>query len=78
MRVRIREAMEAYRTRTGERMTYQKLATASGLSIATLQSLAARSEYNTRISTIERLCVALHCSPGDMLELTEHDDANTA
>lgn len=71
MRVRIREAMDAYRTRTGERMTYQKLAAASGLSIATLQSLAARSEYNTRISTIERLCVALQCSPGDMLELTE-------
>jgi len=71
LRIRLREAMEAYRQQTGVRMTYQKLADASGLSVATLQSLAARPEYNTRISTVERLCIALHCSPGELLELTK-------
>lgn len=73
MRVRLREAMDAYRARTGQRMTYEKLALASGVSVATLQSLAARPNYNTRISTIGRLCAALRCSPGDLLELTEDE-----
>lgn len=66
--------MEAHRKRTGERLTYRTLAEASGLSISTLQSLAARPAYNTRLSTIERLCVALGCQPGDLLELTEDND----
>ncbi|WP_186046464.1 helix-turn-helix domain-containing protein [Burkholderia gladioli] len=71
LRIRLREAMEAYRKRTGVRFTYQTLAEASGLSVSTLQSLAARPTYNTRLSTIERLCIALGCQPGDLLELTE-------
>lgn len=71
LRIRLREAMDAHRQRTGVRFTYQTLAEAAGLSISTLQSLAARPTYNTRLSTIERLCIALRCSPGDLLELTE-------
>lgn len=69
--VRIREAMEAYRQRTGVRLTYEIIAVRTGISVATLQSLAARLGYNTRLSTIERLCRALECVPGDLLEL--HD-----
>lgn len=69
--VRIREAMEAYRQRTGVRLTYEIIAERTGISVATLQSLAARPGYNTRLSTIERLCRALGCAPGDLLEL--HD-----
>lgn len=61
--------MEAYRLRTGQRLTYEKLADLTGLSVATLQSLAARPQYNTRLSTIEKLCQILECSPGDLLEL---------
>ena len=56
--VRIREAMEAYRQRTGVRLTYEIIAERTGISVATLQSLAARPGYNTRLSTIERLCRA--------------------
>jgi len=74
LRVRLRDAMDAYRRRTGVRLTYRGLADASGLAVSTLQSLAARPSYNTRLSTIERLCVALNCQPGDLLELTEDDD----
>lgn len=71
LRVTLREAMEAHKKRTGTRLTYRTLAEASGLAVSTLQSLAARPTYNTRLSTIERLCVALECQPGDLLELTE-------
>lgn len=62
--------MEEYRRRTGVRMTHELLAERTGLSRATLESLASRPTYNTRLSTIEKLCVALQCNPGDLLEQT--------
>ena len=68
--VKLRDAMEAHRRRTGTRLTYEVLAEQTGIAITTLQSLAARPGYNTRLSTIERLCIALGCTPGDLLELS--------
>ena len=65
--------MDDHRRRTGERMTYELLATRTGLSRATLESLATRETYNTRLSTIEKLCRVLSCNPGNLLELTEQD-----
>jgi DNA-binding Xre family transcriptional regulator len=69
--VKLREAMEAYRQRTGVRLTYEAISEHTKISVATLQSLAARPEYNTRLSTIEKLCRELMCSPGDLLELRD-------
>jgi putative transcriptional regulator len=71
MRVLLRQAIEAYRARTGERLTYAQLAEMTGLSRSTLESLASRSSYNTRLSSIERICRALHCEPGELLALDE-------
>ena len=68
--VKLREAMEGYRRRTGVRLTYELLSEKTGIAVTTLQSLAARPEYNTRLSTIEKLCRALQCAPGDLLELS--------
>ncbi|MHC8374149.1 helix-turn-helix domain-containing protein [Pseudomonas sp. MDT1-85] len=65
--VKLREAMDSYRQRTGVRLTYETIAERTGISVATLQSLAARPGYNTRLSTIEKLCRILECSPGDLL-----------
>lgn len=67
--VKIREAMERYRHRTGERLTYERLAEQTGLSRATLEAIAARPDYNPTLATIEKLCLALACTPGDLLEL---------
>lgn len=78
LRIKLRDAMEAYRSRTGEKLTYEALATRSSLSIATLQSMAARPNYNTRLSTIEKLCCVLGCQPGDLLELTKEADDEVA
>ncbi len=75
LRVKLREAMEEHRRRTGERMTYELLAKRTGLSRATLESLATRHTYNTRLSTIEKLCIALGCNPGDLLKLAANDEA---
>jgi DNA-binding Xre family transcriptional regulator len=69
--VKLREAMEAHRQRTGVRLTYEAISEHTGVSVATLQSLAARPGYNTRLSTVEKLCHELECTPGDLLELRE-------
>ena len=61
--------IEAHKARTGEHLTYQMLSKRTGLSRATLESMATRRGYNASLSTIERICVALHCSPGDLLAL---------
>lgn len=70
IRVNLRKAMEAYRRRTGSRLTYPILSKRTAISVDTLQSIAARPGYNTRLSTIERLCRALECTPGELLEMT--------
>lgn len=73
--VRLREVMEAYHRRTGERLTYETLAERTGLAASTLASLATRGAYNTRLSTIDRLCAVLDCMPGDLLVRIEDDES---
>jgi DNA-binding Xre family transcriptional regulator len=74
IRIKLREAMDAYRQRTGNKLTYELLAERTGIALTTLQSLAARPGYNTRLSTIEKICVALKCSPNDLLEMSDDSD----
>jgi DNA-binding Xre family transcriptional regulator len=69
IRVNLRKAMDAYRQRTGVKLTYAVLAKRTSISVETLQSIAARPGYNTRLSTIDKLCRVLECSPADLLEL---------
>ena len=69
MIIHLRKAMDRYMRATGEKLTYQLLAKRTGISADTLQSLAARPDYNPTLSTIEKLCMALDCEPGDLLEL---------
>lgn len=71
MRIKLRQVIDEHQRRTGIRITYEQLAEKTGLSKSTLESLASRDDYNTRLSTIDKLCRALGCTPGDILELTE-------
>ena len=71
IRVNLRKAMETYRQRTGVRLTYASLARRTSISVETLQSIAVRPGYNTRLSTVEKLCRALECTPGELLEMTK-------
>ncbi len=68
--VRLREAMDRHAARTGERLTYGQLAFRSGVAQATVESLASRKGYNATMKTISRLCVALGCTPADLMVLT--------
>lgn len=61
--------MRVYKERTGRRMTYELLSAETGIAVATLQSLGSRPGYNATLATVERICRALGCTPGELLEL---------
>jgi len=73
IRIRLREAMGAHRERTGRRITYESLSAETGIAVATLQSLGSRRGYNATLATVERICRALGCTPGELLEF-QHDN----
>mgnify|MGYP001330104907 CR=1 FL=1 len=67
--IRLKEAIQRHKTASGQKLTYQMLADQTGISLETLQSLATRPSYNTTLNTVEKLCIALNCKPGDLLDL---------
>ena len=66
--VRLREQINAYQERTGDRLTYAELARRTGLARATIETLASRTTYNTTLATVDKLCAALECGVGDLLD----------
>lgn len=71
--IQLRRVLDAYEARTGERLTHEDLALRTGLSRATLDSIASRRGYNASIKTIEVICRALRCTPADLLELEDEN-----
>jgi putative transcriptional regulator len=65
--IRLREALDLYEARTGQRVTYAALATATGLSVDTIQSIASRPDYNATLEVVEKLCVALQVSVDELI-----------
>jgi putative transcriptional regulator len=57
------------------RMTLTELSDAVGLTLANLSILKTGKAKAIRFSTLEALCRALHCQPGDILT---YDDEETA
>jgi DNA-binding Xre family transcriptional regulator len=72
--VRLRDVLAAHRERTGERLTYAQLAERTGLSQATIESIATRRGYNATLDIIARLCGVLGCTPSELLELESPSD----
>ena len=69
--VKLREAIETYKRRTGERMTYDILSEKTGIGHGTLRTIGSRDDYNATLSTLEKICRALGVCPGDLLELID-------
>ena len=65
--------MERYGERTDQRVTYETLAQRTGLSKATLEAIGSRDNYNPTLDTIERICRALDCGIGALLELSSDE-----
>ena len=68
--IKLREAMEAYKRRTSKRMTYDILVEKTGIGHGTLRTIGSRDDYNATLELIEKLCLALEVTPGDLLEIT--------
>ena len=68
--VKLKQAMANYGQRTGERMTYQRLAELTGISRATLESIASRAGYNASLNVVDKICTALECDPAELLEFS--------
>jgi putative transcriptional regulator len=50
------------------RMTLTELADRIGITLANLSILKTGKARAVRFSTLEAICAALHCQPGDLLE----------
>ncbi len=61
--------MQAYKRRTGERMTYRILAERTGIAKGTLEVIGKRLGYNATVATLEKICVALDVAFGDLVEI---------
>ena len=69
--IKLREAMQAYKRRTGARMTYEILADMTGIAIGTLQNMGSNLRYNSTLTTVAKICEALDVTPAELLELVE-------
>ncbi len=69
--IKLKEAMESYRRRKGQRVTYEKLSEMTGIALGTVQSIGSRDDYNATLAIIERVCWALDTTPADLLELID-------
>ena len=67
--LKLREAMEAYRRRSGKRMTYERLAELTGIAKGTLHQMGRRLDYHPTLANVEKLCAALETPLGGMLEI---------
>jgi DNA-binding Xre family transcriptional regulator len=68
--IKLREAMLAYKRRTGERMTYAILAERTGLAEGTLHNMGSHKDYNTTLTTLGKICSALGVAIQDLVEVT--------
>ena len=68
IKIKLKEAIDKLKAKTGERVTYEHLAHDTGLSRATVESIASRSSYNASLKVIDILCSRLQTTPADLLE----------
>ena len=69
--IKLIEAMQRYKRRTGEKMTYKILADMTDIARPTLHSIGSRRRYNATLATIEKICRALDVPLHDMLEMKD-------
>jgi len=60
------------------RMTLTELATRVDITVANLSILKTGKAKAVRFSTLEAICVALDCQPGELLEFCSEGPANDA
>jgi putative transcriptional regulator len=65
---RLAELLEE-RKKAGEPITQSELARLSGVTFATVNAIANNRTRQVHLDTLDALCRALKCEPGELLEL---------
>lgn len=85
IRVKLREAMKAYRRKHGSKFTYKTLAETStrvsencAISEDTLGAIESRESYNTTLKSINTICRLLDTTPAQLLEYIPDDEISPA
>ncbi len=63
--------MDRHEARTGRRISYGDVAEATGLSLATIESIGSREHYNATLAIVAKLCRALSVDIAEILELRD-------
>ena len=58
------------------KMSSTELASRLGITMANLSILKNNKAKAVRFTTLEALCKALHCQPGDLMEYVEEEESN--
>ena len=74
IRYRLREKMADHLFKTGSRLTFEELASVTGIHRTTLSKIANHRSYNTTTENIDRLCEFFGCQVGDLMEYVEKSD----
>lgn len=74
IKIRLKEAIDKLKAETGERVTYEQLAHDTGLSRATIESIASRASYNASLKVIDTLCSRLRTTPEKLLDYIPNNE----
>ncbi len=58
-----------------KKMTVTELAEKVGITLSNMSNLKTGKAKALKISTLEKLCEALECQPGDLMEFVEVEDS---
>lgn len=67
--IKLREAIQAYKRRTGKKMTYKILADRTGLNQGTFLAIGSRPNYKPGLDTLEKICGVLDVPLCDLVEI---------
>jgi putative transcriptional regulator len=73
IRFRLRERMADLSFKSGQRVTLESVAEATGIHRATLSKIASQRPYNTTTDNLEKLCKFFVCSWSEIAEYVPDD-----
>lgn len=71
VKFRLKELIAGKERTMGQRITYEAIAEATGLSPNTLSTVANNKVKKIGVETIQKLCEFLECKPGDLIVLQD-------
>jgi putative transcriptional regulator len=78
IRFRLRERMADKSFTSGQRVTLESVAEATGIHRATLSKIASQRPYNTTTDNLEKLCKFFECSWSEIAEYVPDEFAPAA